>query len=101
MLPGQLAASSAARPICRRLAVAIEGQMADVFVSYARPNASIAKRIASALRKRGYEIWFDEKLPAHRDYSEVIATELDHAAAVLVLWSEAATQSQWVRSEAN
>jgi hypothetical protein len=53
------------------------------------------------LREQGYSVWFDESLPAHRAYSEVIAEKLDSAAAVLVLWSEDAVRSQWVRSEAN
>ena len=75
--------------------------MADVFLSYARQSAEAAQTIASALRDQGYSVWFDEELPAHRTYADVIATELDAAAAVLVLWSEAAVQSQWVRSEAN
>jgi adenylate cyclase len=75
--------------------------VADVFLSYARPSAEIAGRIAAAMREQGYSVWFDEDLPAHRAYADVIATELDAARAVLVLWSNAAAQSQWVRSEAN
>jgi adenylate cyclase len=75
--------------------------VADVFLSYARPSAAMAGRIAAALRELGYSVWFDEELPAHRTYADVIAAELDSARAVLVLWSDAAAQSQWVRSEAN
>jgi len=75
--------------------------MADVFLSYARQNAVIARRIAETLRKSGYSVWFDEQLPAHRPYSDVIAAELESAAGVVVIWSHAAAQSQWVRSEAN
>ena len=75
--------------------------MADVFLSYARPNAAIAKRVAEALRARDFSVWFDESLPAHRAYSEVIEEQLEAASAVLVMWSSEAVQSQWVRSEAN
>ena len=75
--------------------------MADVFLSYARSSADEAKRIAFALREQGYSVWLDDELPAHRTYADVIACELDAAKAVLVLWSEAAARSQWVRSEAN
>ena len=75
--------------------------MADVFLSYARPNADQAKRVAAMLSKSGFSIWFDKELPAHRPYADVIAAELDAAAAVLVLWSKDAVGSQWVRSEAN
>lgn len=75
--------------------------MADVFLSYARPSAKAANLIAEALRVCGYSVWFDESLPAHRAYSEVIEEQLESAAAVLVLWSAEAVRSQWVRSEAN
>lgn len=75
--------------------------MADVFLSYARPSLAQAKRVAVALREAGYSVWFDEDLPAHRAYSEVIEQQLESARAVVVLWSQEAAQSQWVRSEAN
>ena len=75
--------------------------MADVFLSYARPSAAQAKRIAENLRAAGFSVWFDEDLPAHRVYSDVIEEQLESASAVLVLWSDEAVRSQWVRSEAN
>jgi len=76
-------------------------QMADVFLSYARGNASDARRIATLLRSHGFSLWFDESLPAHRAFCDVIEEELEAASAVLVLWSNEAVASQWVRSEAN
>ena len=75
--------------------------MADVFLSYARPSLDDAMRIADCLRAAGYSVWYDESLPAHRAYTDVIAEQLDAALAVLVLWSREAATSQWVRSEAN
>ena len=75
--------------------------MADVFLSYARASLADAMRIADYLKSAGYSVWFDQSLPAHRAYSDVISEELDAAAAVLVLWSRDAVNSQWVRSEAN
>ena len=75
--------------------------MADVFLSYARQSLSDAMRIAECLRTAGFSVWYDESLPAHRAYADVIAEQLDDAAAVLVLWSKEAAASQWVRSEAN
>ena len=75
--------------------------MADVFLSYARPDAAAAERITRELEKVGRSVWIDRELPAHRAYSDVIASELESAAAVLVLWSKASAESEWVRSEAN
>lgn len=75
--------------------------MADVFLSYARPDAAVAERAARELGKAGWSVWFDRELPAHRVYSDVIASELESAHAVVVLWSKASVESEWVRSEAN
>lgn len=75
--------------------------MADVFLSYARPDAAAAERIARELGKAGWSVWYDRDLPAHRAYSDVIASELEDAPAVVVLWSRASVASEWVRSEAN
>lgn len=74
--------------------------MTDVFISYARKTATQAKAAARALEAGGYSVWFDEHLPAHRAYSEVIEEELANAKAVLVIWSADAVNSEWVRSEA-
>lgn len=75
--------------------------MADVFLSYARPDAAAAERIAREMAKAGWSVWYDRDLPAHGAYADVIATELESAPAVLVLWSSASVDSEWVRSEAN
>ena len=50
--------------------------MADVFVSYARPDEPQARRVAEALRAEGYQVWRDDELPAHRSYAEVIEERL-------------------------
>ena len=75
--------------------------MADVFVSYARPNEPVADRVAEALRAQGYEVWRDDELPAHRAYAEVIEERLNNAKAVVVLWSADSARSDWVRAEAD
>ena len=75
--------------------------MADVFLSYARSSSRTATLAAEALRAAGFDVWFDESLPGHRAYSDVIEEQLENARAVLVLWSADAANSQWVRSEAN
>jgi adenylate cyclase len=75
--------------------------MADVFVSYARPDEGQAVRVADALRAAGYNVWRDDELPAHRAYADVIEERLKSAEAVIVLWSPEAAKSQWVRAEAD
>ncbi len=74
--------------------------MSDVFISYARSTADHAMAVADALRTKGYNVWRDDQIPPHRPYADVIAERLHTASAVLVLWSEEAVRSEWVRSEA-
>ena len=75
--------------------------MADVFISYARSDEAVARRVGKALGAAGLEVWWDADLPAHRAYSDVIERNLSEAKAVVVLWSKAAAASQWVRAEAD
>ena len=75
--------------------------MSDIFISYARPNEAIAHATAEALRSAGYNVWRDDELPAHRAYSDVIEERIRDAKAVVVLWSQEAAKSQWVRAEAD
>ena len=73
----------------------------EIFISYARSNEAVAGRVANALKTAGFDVWRDDRLPAHRTYSEVIEQKLRTARAVVVLWSAEAVQSQWVRAEAD
>ncbi|MCM8556672.1 TIR domain-containing protein [Sphingomicrobium sediminis] len=75
--------------------------MSQVFISYARSTEAIAKAVGEELRSTGFEVWRDDELPAHRSYSEVIEERLAQAKAVVVLWSNEALRSQWVRAEAD
>jgi adenylate cyclase len=75
--------------------------MSDVFVSYARSTEEQARQVEAALRDAGYAVWRDSELPAHRSYAEVIEERLRAAKAVVVLWSQEAVKSHWVRAEAD
>lgn len=75
--------------------------MSDIFISYARSTEAVARAVADQLRTVGHKVWRDDELPAHRSYSEVIEERLSSAKAVVVLWSNEALRSQWVRAEAD
>ncbi|MEL6664002.1 MAG: toll/interleukin-1 receptor domain-containing protein, partial [Pseudomonadota bacterium] len=74
--------------------------MADVFISYASPDRGRAEKLAHALSKRGISVWWDRELAAGDDFEAVIDRELAAARLVIVVWSEHAVVSPWVRSEA-
>jgi hypothetical protein len=73
----------------------------DVFISYAKANAPAVRPLADAVKRLGYSVWWDEELPPHLSYSDVIADRIAAAKAAIVVWSEAAAASQWVRAEAD
>ena len=75
--------------------------MSDVFVSYARSSEDEARLVEESLRAAGFGVWRDAELPAHRGYAEVIEERLKAAKAVVVLWSDDAAKSHWVRAEAD
>jgi hypothetical protein len=74
--------------------------VSDVFISYARPHERQAAALAALLRSRDIAVWLDHDIPSHRPFGDVIAERLEAARAVVVLWSEEAARSQWVRAEA-
>ncbi|MGZ8337726.1 MAG: YARHG domain-containing protein [Allosphingosinicella sp.] len=75
--------------------------MVDLFVSYARENQAFAQRIAEGARREGYSVWWDDDLPPHLSYGEVITEKIGAAKAVIVVWSREAAASEWVRAEAD
>jgi hypothetical protein len=74
--------------------------MADVFVSYAHANLSRVKPICSGIEQSGFSLWWDDRLRAGDDFAMVIEREINAAGCVVVVWSEAARNSLWVRAEA-
>lgn len=75
--------------------------MADVFISYSRDDLDTVSKIAAAVKEAGYDLWWDKDLPPHLSYTEVIQEKIGGAKAVIVVWSDAASKSEWVRAEAD
>jgi hypothetical protein len=74
--------------------------MIDVFISYKQEEREAVQIIASTLIDLKVSVWFDTRLRAGASFDEEIAAALDAAKAVLVCWTPAAIQSEWVRGEA-
>jgi len=74
--------------------------MADVFLSYAREDASRTERLAALLEAAGCSVWWDRNLTAGDRYSEETEAHLNEAKAVVVLWTRNSVTSNWVRDEA-
>jgi TolB-like protein len=75
--------------------------LADIFLSYARQDSAKAKLLAHALENFGLTVWWDRRLLAGQQFSSEIEREIDGARSVVVLWSDHAAKSRWVRDEAS
>jgi hypothetical protein len=74
--------------------------MPDVFLSYNREDAALAKLFADAFASEGFDVWWDQTLHSGETYDEVTEAALRAAKAVVVLWSPRSVVSHWVRAEA-
>lgn len=75
--------------------------MVDVFISYSRADAEKAGMLARMIASEGYQVWWDADLPPHMSYGDVITTKITAAKAAVVVWSQSAVESEWVRAEAD
>lgn len=75
--------------------------MTDIFLSYANDDFASAEKLAAALAKLGWDVWWDRNIPAGRVFEEVIEEAIDAAKCVIVLWSKSSVNSRWVKTEAS
>jgi hypothetical protein len=75
--------------------------VSDVFISYSRDNQEVVRRLAEAVKALGYDVWWDDQLPPHLAYGDVISQKVGGARAAIVVWSANAAASEWVRAEAD
>jgi Tfp pilus assembly protein PilF len=74
--------------------------LADVFLSYASEDRTLAMDLADRLGESGFSVWWDRHIHGGADFATEIEREIKAAKSVVVLWSQASQASQWVRDEA-
>jgi len=74
--------------------------MADIFLSYAKPDLLRAMQLSALLESAGYSTWWDHRLQAGDGFRDEITRQLDSSRLALVLWSTSSIASNWVRAEA-
>lgn len=74
--------------------------MAQIFLSYRRSDKVAADQVAAYLIAQGYDVWWDMDLLAGQQFAREIERVIDDSEATIVLWSENAVQSDFVRAEA-
>ncbi len=75
-------------------------RLANVFISYARRDKARVAQLTAALENEGLSVWWDSELVPGRRYREVIDEQLSQADCILVVWTAAALESDWVQDEA-
>ena len=71
-----------------------------VFFSYASADRARAEKIIAALTARGYPVWWDRHIEGGTAYARMIEGALFESEVVIVAWSRASLDSNWVRDEA-
>ena len=74
--------------------------MADVFVSYAKTDRSLASKLVAMLEAEGWKVWWDTSLGAADLHRDEIMKQLASARAVIAIWTPNSIRSDWVRAEA-
>ena len=75
--------------------------MADVFVSYASQDRERVAPIVEAIEQRGWSVWWDRAISGGAAFDRAIEQAIDDAGCIVVVWSDASVESEWVRTEAN
>lgn len=78
--------------------------MSHLFISYSSRHRDVTEQLLADLRAAGWshdQIWWDDRLRGGDVYWREIADALQSAAAVIVVWTEEAVDSDWVYAEAN
>jgi formylglycine-generating enzyme required for sulfatase activity len=74
--------------------------MSDIFISYARADRKRVRTFAEALEKRGWRVWWDQRIRSGSSFDRVIEQALSEARCIVVIWSQNSVESDWVRVEA-
>ena len=73
--------------------------MADIFVSYSKRDRQIAVQLVALLESAGYSVWWDSSLKPPDKFRDEIMERINQARAVVVIWTSASVNSDWVRAE--
>jgi hypothetical protein len=74
--------------------------MTDVFLSYSSKDLDRVRLIRDALAERGFDVFWDQTLPAGIDWDTWIRQHLAQSKCALVVWSKNSVGSDNVRHEA-
>lgn len=72
----------------------------DVFISYSRRDAAIARRIYADLRQAGLLVWMDDQLtPGTPSWQQALESAIRMSGCVVVILTPDARKSEWMERE--
>ncbi|HSD38058.1 MAG TPA: toll/interleukin-1 receptor domain-containing protein [Rhodocyclaceae bacterium] len=74
--------------------------MSHVFLSYANEDREAARRIVGLLESADWRVWWDRRIPAGKNWAQVLDDALQGMCCMVVLWSRHSVDSSWVYEEA-
>lgn len=75
--------------------------MHDIFLSYAKEDKNFVILLSNALKKEGFDVWWDIEIPTGKTFNSVIENAIENSKCVIVLWSKQSITSEWVHEEAS
>ncbi len=73
--------------------------MSYIFISYSRKDKKYAHRLEKALKRRGFEVWLDDRIDYGSQWPKTIEKELDGCEALILIMTTRSYDSDWVQSE--
>lgn len=74
----------------------------DIFISYSSKQKSIADGVCHYLEENGFKCWMAPRdIPIGSEYGDLIEEAIKVSKAVVLVFSEAASISKWVKGEIN
>lgn len=70
-----------------------------IFISYSRNDTEYVSSLVIALRKQGFEVWFDKNIRTGTDWDDTIEEELKKADALVLILSKTSVASDNVKDE--
>ena len=72
----------------------------EVFLSYAHEDIQVAQSVSERIGREKWSVFWDRTIPVGLTWDDIVEGALDASKCVVVLWSPAARNSDWVKIEA-
>jgi formylglycine-generating enzyme required for sulfatase activity len=74
-------------------------QTGHIFISYERNDQAYTRKLRDSLRQRGFDVWVDERIDSGDRWLRTIERAVRDSAAVVVVMTPEARDSEWVEAE--